>query len=601
MKRDARRHPLPFALVALLAVVGLGCQAEINPVALDPADYLPAECREAMAAAPAWLFDDLADIFTRLDPADQIRYAQVILAAEDPDYIDELAFSVAHLSPEVLTASDFDETILHDNVAAIYAHAPLLDYVDLVEYGDPLAGGDYYTTTTYRIGDPDRGVTDFELGRDEYYWFVVHPQIEDERPVYIDPETGYAAAPPMGEFWRPYLFNHADEGYPLLSDVLSGVDTLWNQRRSTTTDNGAVGVITRWILDTFEFGSGAERPIQPVRIYAIHLGRCGEHGDITTAASRAALIPCVNISAIGNDHVWNEFYDGAWHQWEPVNAMIDDADSYDTDGDRGWWRMYMAMATRGDGYAWNVTSRYSDTSSLNIAVTDPMGSPVEGAQITIGMRYYIYYIPVFWTMMNPDGTYTVEIGEEKTVYARVDSALGGAGFYRAIEMTEAGATYTWDAVVETEKPSVDVTALPTPAGGASLYRIDVSYDLPFEICYGFSQITGQEFSEHSAPGRALFFICDTPNYQLYQSGQPFQAYEVSHGSSSGEIAFEVPYQASWHVVFSNEEQAGATTTGDAEISLYKNQGGSWTLVQSVTDHLFLPAGSAVAWQAVTFF
>jgi len=592
-----------FALAAIIMVC-LGCEAEITSVSFDPVDSLPAECHEALADSPSWLYDDLADLFTRLDTADQIRYAQVILAAENPDTIDEIAFSIAHLSPEVLTDPYFDEGILADNAAAIYDHAPLLDYVDLVEYGAPLSGGDYYTTATYWIGDPDKGVSAFELNRDDYYWFVVHPEIEDEWPLYINPDTGGVAPPPSGKFWRSYLFNHADPGYPLLSEVLTGIGTLWNQRYGTLTDNGAIGVITQWILDCLDFTSGVERPIQPVRIYAIHVGRCGEHADITSAAARSALIPCVNISALGNDHVWNEFFDGSWHQWEPVNVMIDNFESYDIDdGDGGWWRMYMAMGTRGDGYAWNVTPRYSDTCTLNVSVSDLLANPVEGAQFSAALRFGLSYLPVFWTLAGEDGIFSVEIGEERSVFARVDSDLGSypaKNYLNIITGTVAEETYTWDVTVEGTKRAVEVTEAARIPASPPGYRIDIDYTLPHQISHGTNQLTGQEFSERFTPGRTLFFICDGFNYKLFSNGLAFQAHEVEHDSSSGTVSFEVPYAATWYVVFSNHEQIGATAICDAAITLSKSQGGEWIFADCMTDHMFIPAGRAIAWQIIAF-
>ena len=592
-----------FAVTAIIMVC-LGCEGKITPVSIDPVDLLPAECHEALADSPSWLYDDLADLFTRLDAASQIRYAQVILAAENPDTIDEIAFSIAHLSPEVLTDPDFDEEILVDNAVALYDHDPLLNYVDLVEYGDPVSGGDYYTTARYWIGDPDKDVSAYELDRDDYYWFVVHPEIEDEWPLYINPDTGRVSPPPNGKFWRSYLFNHADPGYPLLSEELAGVDTLWNQRFGTLTDNGAIGVITQWILDCLDFTSGAERPIQPVRIYAIHVGRCGEHADITSAAARAALIPCVNISAIGNDHVWNEFFDGSWHQWEPVNVMIDNFESYDIDdGDGGWWRMYMAMGTRGDGYSWNVTPKYSDTCTVNVSVSDLLGSPVEGSQFSAAMRYGISYFPVLWTLAEGDGTFAIEIGEERSVYARVDSALGGypEKYLKIVDPTVAGETYSWDVKVEGTKAVVDVTEAALLPASPPGYRVDIDYALPHQICHGTNHLTGQEFSEKFAPGRTLFFICDGFNYKLFSNGLAFQAHEVEHESSSGTVSFTVPYAATWYVVFSNHEQVGATAICDAAITVSKAQGGEWTFADCVTDHMFIPAGKAIAWQIMAFF
>jgi len=166
-----------------------------------------------------------------------------------------------------------------------------------------------------------------------------------------------------------------------LRDALAGVPTLWNGTKNSFTNNGAVGVVTKWILDVMEFGSGNERPTQPVRIYALHLGRCGEHEDITCAAARACLIPCIGAEDIAEDHVWNEFwYDGAWHQWEPVNVYVDFPESYG-----GWGKKFPAVsAWRGDDSAWTETAIYTQVATLRISVVDRNGVPVEGASVWLG-------------------------------------------------------------------------------------------------------------------------------------------------------------------------------------------------------------------------
>lgn len=48
-------------------------------------------------------------------------------------------------------------------------------------------------------------------------------------------------------------------------------------------DNGALAAMMQYVKDWATWGSEAERPVQPVRIYRKHLGRCGEHQDMTTA------------------------------------------------------------------------------------------------------------------------------------------------------------------------------------------------------------------------------------------------------------------------------------------------------------------------------
>jgi hypothetical protein len=175
-------------------------------------------------------------------------------------------------------------------------------------------------------------VEEVELEQDLYYWYIVFPTVEDELPTYINPASG----------------DPADPGYQPLSSYLEGQDLLWKGRAYDKDDNGAIGDIIYWVLDSLDFGSDAERPVQPVRIYAKHLGRCGEHGDITTAAARSALIPNINLSAWANDHVWNEFWDQRWVQWEPVNTYVEHYYYY-ADADKNYHRSGLGVDNDCDG------------------------------------------------------------------------------------------------------------------------------------------------------------------------------------------------------------------------------------------------------------
>ncbi|MBN2054608.1 Ig-like domain-containing protein [bacterium] len=162
-------------------------------------------CEDAMAAialAPEWLVDDLADNFSRLEEAEQQEIAQYILNPADERYRDEYAFLAAHMAPEMLSHRYFDGFILEENVRWIYDMADALAYVELLDVDN--GGGDYYTTARYRM--LDGGVPEWvEVPREIYYWYVVQPKVSDEKVMYTNPEDGSYAAAPVGVFWRPYL------------------------------------------------------------------------------------------------------------------------------------------------------------------------------------------------------------------------------------------------------------------------------------------------------------------------------------------------------------------------------------------------------------
>jgi len=170
---------------------------------------LTTTAEEALALAPAWVRDRLRMTLVQLDPDLQNGVARLLTNAVDPRYLDEIAFAIAHCSVEVLKDPAFEPAVFATNARFIYEADTILDYVSVVDYGTPGVDDDYYSTTSYTIlenGEP----TTWELPRDVYYWYVVHPVLDAEKVRYIDPETGLKARPPEGVFWREYLLFGSD-------------------------------------------------------------------------------------------------------------------------------------------------------------------------------------------------------------------------------------------------------------------------------------------------------------------------------------------------------------------------------------------------------
>ncbi|MBN2056096.1 hypothetical protein JW905_14295, partial [bacterium] len=239
-----------------------------------PDDHLTELSRQAVDWAPDWLRGDLRDNFAWMDPSFQDIYADMILNPSELRFTDEIAFCVANIAPEILQDAEFLPEMLEENAHYIYEHDQYLDYVRIEDTGLPGEDNDYWSTTLYNV-EEGGGTTEHELDRDMYYWFIVHPKIEDEMPRYADPSAsgGAFAPPPTGVFWRDWLFTHTepmagmDDDHPILRDQFAGVDVLWKSTVNSL-DNGAVGVVTQWVLDVLDFTSGSERPKQPVRIYS---------------------------------------------------------------------------------------------------------------------------------------------------------------------------------------------------------------------------------------------------------------------------------------------------------------------------------------------
>lgn len=372
---------------------------------------LSREAQAAVALAPDSLRAPLAQALALQQNDRQVALAQTLTQAPDSHFVDEIAFVIAHSRSRILADPGFDPALLVENVQLIYwlsdAQNPQhLAYVERVERGQPGVDCDFATTLRYRLRDAQGQDRWVELPEDIYYWSVVHPIMEDERPLYIDParpfvsnasaEAEGAAAPPVGQFWRSYLYTMQDPVCPFLDDDsgddapcpslrqrLSQAEILWSGEANDVGDDQAVGAVTNWLNAVMDFGANGTRPIQPVRIYHEHDGNCGEYADLTTAAARTALIPTGNIYAFLWDHTWNEFWSEGWHQWEPYQAEANDPVIRAVDHVDHWWDHRGAAMTMGDGRLVDVSEHYTDQlATLQVDVVDAQGLPVEDAWVT---------------------------------------------------------------------------------------------------------------------------------------------------------------------------------------------------------------------------
>lgn len=528
-----------------------------------PSDNLTSNAETAIGIAPDWLKMDLRDNFRALDSAHQDLYSGLIINAVSP-YIDEICFIIAHTAPQTLT-SNMNPQIITENVTSLYANDSCLSYVDIV---DSTVGGDYFSTTVYKVLEQGN-IHQYVLPREIYYWYIVHPKLHKEIPNYIDPLTGFPANPPTGVFWRDYLMNHNDAGYPLLRSCLDTCTVLWKGEQNTV-DNGAVGVLTQWIKDVMTFQSNPHHN-QPVRIYKIHIGTCSVHSYLTSAAARSALIPTLVDVMYSNNHKINEFWDRRWIAWEPVNTFIDNPGGYENWG----WYVATAFNWRGDGFIWDATERYTQICTLNVNVTDSSGKPVDGARIQLYSSPCVAWgATAGWTIFN--GQKQFLLGDNRTYSAYVTSGIGNypsTGLTNVITTSGIGVTYTWNATLPGNLPVLNISPDTLPPTPTDDYRIVLDYNLPREILYGHNFDDNNRFSEPNSPGHIDFFICDSSNFNNYNSNQSFQAFEINQNSSNDTIDFVLPTSGSWYAVFSNECKMVLTEELHVIAKLYQNSTG----------------------------
>jgi len=519
-----------------------------------PENNLNEYCMEAVARAPAWIRNDLIIALNAIggEWADytQEAVAEIILGVEEP-YVDEVAFTLAHVSPILLENAALFLDLFVENAVGVYEADEYLEYVTIVEHGD-FDDGDYWTTLEYNIRISEEEVIQVEIDRDTYYWYVVHPRLSDETPLYIDPSTGSSRQPDTGKFWRDFLLNHPDDGFTSLRDALEGCEVLWsNLQNNGTPENGAVGRVTGWIRHVLDFTSGQERPIQPVRIYRMHMGRCGEHSDMTAAAGRAALIPTLCTSTMCTDHTWNEFWGGdRWVVWEPVNNYVDSA-PYDN-----WNEIPAAINWRSDASVWTVTDRYSPTSDLTITIMDFYRKPVDGARIGLASGRYDnpdHLSWCTWGYTDSEGEVSFKIGDNKAFYVQIKSELGnypGDGVTQIIGNSEADREYTWSYRFNGRMPNVSPTEREPSEDPRNQFHVTVEGEMLNDIARGMI-FQDAEFFLGVGTGELDFFICDAEAYERYLDGNRFAALNMETLTEAGEFDVILPTNEIWYAVFSN--------------------------------------------------
>jgi len=534
-------------------------------------------------------YEETVTLKQRNDTYYQEYYGWLITTVED-DEVDELAFSIAHTATDILKNDDGDgEDVYPDvfrrNVQWIYDVAPHLDYVELV---DRVGKEGQYSTLLYWVDDPELGRIQVELPPEIYYYFVVNPKIEDELPTFVDPDeenhlASNSEAPPNGRFWREYFWTHNDTGYPLLADLLDGKETVWD----------AIGGINTWIGQSLTFGDDGERPHEPVRIYRKHLGRCGEHADITTAAARTALIPSYNTGTISGDHTWNEFYDRGWHSWEPVNGYVDNPGVYHY----GWGKdMAQVKGARSDHLLIDQTPYYHnemDYGNLTIRVLDAEGEPVDGAKVSVGTwRYLVAVWTDFgdgWNYTDSNGECVLRIGEcrqyaddENDIYndgveIHVASKYGGGtlnpGYenrYIIMAGEEEQHTIYLDGTLKRVGPGGSLVSPPAPGTKKLEFAFSVAGGVqnpPQAMNDDDSMLSYHEHFKSSGT-HVDTFICDEPNFREYLKGKPFDMVWRASNSTGLTYTLDLPASGDWYCVLSNQDSVETSKRVEFSAMLY---------------------------------
>lgn len=565
---------------------------------------------EAIAIAPAWLRHDLGLALRQQDAARADALAALLVDAEDPRTIDEIAFTIAHLAPETLADEGFYPELLALNAELVYARDGDLDYVALVETGEAGADDDFSTTATYAYGT-DAGVEQVTVDREIYYWFVVHPKMEDESPWFIDAwepcsaaSLECAATPDGGWLWRDFLWEAANDSCavagacPTLDDWLPWVDVAWN-RRAYGEAEGAIREIVDFMRSQpvageswLEFGAYGERSIQPNRIYGLGRGNCGEWADMTTAIARTALVPTANASPASWDHTWNSFFDGErWVEWEPVNDWVD----------HPYAAPFSNYIARGDGRVILQTPDYTDdVFTMEVAVRDAAGAPIPGASVSAWSPWVIdgteYWSYAGEAPAGADGVAAFPLVAEQKYAIRIETPIGTwpeaeNTIAYASENVAAGETdvreYALAATLPAPLPATEVAPDGPPEARVFLYSVGASGRLTT-----WSQRFGTTYTAEAPAPELQALLVDADNHALLEAGEPFDAAWAAFASGVLDAEIDVPLDRPWRVVLSNAGEVSRAALGSLLVEVIPLAPGAlWADPVSLeTSYELLPGG-----------
>jgi hypothetical protein len=521
---------------------------ETRELVARPPPELPPECELALTMVPEWLRVNLSYKFRQLSSDFQTIFADLIINSPEERYIDEIGFVIAHTAVDTLQDEYFFPELITHNAELVYGNSQFLNYVEIIEKSD-------YTTVIYK----DKNNQSVELPRELYYFYIVHPKLSDELPTYVDPEynyvydppfdRNYGVAPPTGKFWREWLFYYNDSGHPLLKEKVAGAYTVWE----------AISSLNSWMSGSMSFTSNEERPIQPVRIYRKHIGRCGEYQDMRNAIARAALIPSVCTSNSAEDHMWNEFWDNRWIHWD---GGVDNPRVYE----KGWGKKISSVWNyRGDSGIFSVSEKYTYVCNFTATVLDSQGMPVDGALIDMQTEFYYndtMLTTTTWGTTDYTGKVTIPLGDERNFWASADSdSLGTdpiSGTTQVITNSVMGVNYTHNFNLPFSADSLNVQEITNPGVIDPKFRMNVKYEVDANILKTQSAHSNREGDFYSQSGNIDFFIANNLNYNLYAGGFSFDAYNVDERSAAGAHLFVLPNDDRYYAVLSNEFSQATT-------------------------------------------
>ncbi len=319
---------------------------------------------------------------------------RTLLDTVNPLYRDEILYVILHASPE------FNDSLikngisqLWENVFDIYLAARRLKYVSLIELPDG--------KTTLLLNGEDT------VPDEIYYRFVVFPRV-----LYEFPEEN---------LFRSYFMNDHMYGKSVLEVV-----------EKDTSVMDAVRDFYRWAKSFMHFGY-MTNDLSPITIYKKAYGSCGEHSIMSAALLKTILIPSYVAIDMGEDHQWNELYNGKrWVHFDltqPEKKAIDNPHA-SSEG-MGHKEVSTVVGAIPEGGYFAITHHgYTETGRINISVVDRNNEPVPFALVVLVSHWAKRQSISFFKFTDKEGRVYFDAGHEKNGYSvYVYSPYGTGGAY----------------------------------------------------------------------------------------------------------------------------------------------------------------------------
>ncbi len=490
----------------------------------------------------------------------------------NPRYRDEIAFCINTTPVNILRVMEENghEDIFNLNAELVYENAEMLSYVRLEEK-------DGVTSCELKTADGW-----FEISRENYYRFVVHPRILFEVPGRIDATYWDSPWDSLTMSEREYLNYEPDSLYGL-----SANHVFWRQFIPSDSIGGRTLEQSMLEADTYEeavlrlcnFQSFAQpdgimsfgyqtNDLQPMTIYGKAYGSCGEQSVLQTALCRAFFVPAYVVGCRGEDHQWNQYLNpanGKWNHWDVNYGMAGIGDVWiSAEGVDHKGKTISTISAFGpDGRVWPVTtdvltpagsgymqgdSGYTRTATVNVLVTDPEGLPVEAAMVLVKSHWNNANAVTAFDYTDRSGFCSFELGWQPNGGYTIDvvSAYGSAGSVNVgfDEGNQYSMTYTVpysipqrQEITVDESGSSEVTSaieklFPVPYFTRSLYSIGSEENEDF-----LRNSDWVPWSQVESTGTVLYM--DSENFRNYRNGLNCNATDFPFIPNEGDSCFVV--------------------------------------------------------------